>query len=215
VITRLPVVALVLLSVASAHAQSVRDHTRLAPEHRTTVTEAQAAELTLTVTSAAVQPLLIWVRTSGVIDAARRSLRAELPLADGSRIKAGQRVRAFSPESRARMYQGTVSDVVRGTAAVAFTVSLMGTALERTRYYVLEVVIDDGDVLSVPNEAIIETGGRTIVYVRENGGYVPRAVTPGVQGELFTQVLDGLKEGEQVVTIGSFFIDAEHKLKGP
>jgi hypothetical protein len=36
----------------------------------------------------------------------------------------------------------------------------------------------------------------------------------GVQGELFTQVLNGLQEGEQVVTIGSFFIDAEHKLKG-
>jgi hypothetical protein len=31
---------------------------------------------------------------------------------------------------------------------------------------------------------------------------------------LFTQVIDGLKSGEQVVTIGSFFIDAEHKLKG-
>ena len=35
-----------------------------------------------------------------------------------------------------------------------------------------------------------------------------------MQGELFTQVLDGLKPGEQVVTIGSFFIDADHKLKG-
>ena len=31
---------------------------------------------------------------------------------------------------------------------------------------------------------------------------------------MFTQVLDGLESGEHVVTIGSFFIDAEHKLKG-
>jgi len=54
-----------------------------------------------------------------------------------------------------------------------------------------------------------------VVYVLQPGGaYAPREVSTGVQGELFTQVTDGLKAGEQVVTIGSFFIDAEHKLKG-
>ena len=35
----------------------------------------------------------------------------------------------------------------------------------------------------------------------------------GIQGELYTQVLDGLSDGDQVVTLGSFFIDAEQKLK--
>jgi Cu(I)/Ag(I) efflux system membrane fusion protein len=76
-------------------------------------------------------------------------------------------------------------------------------------------VWEDGDFLSVPNEAIIDTGGRTVVYVQDAaGGYLPREIKPGVQGELFTHVLEGLKPGEQVVTIGSFFIDAEHKLKG-
>lgn len=33
----------------------------------------------------------------------------------------------------------------------------MATALEASRYYVLEVVTEDGDFLSVPSEAIIET----------------------------------------------------------
>ena len=36
----------------------------------------------------------------------------------------------------------------------------------------------------------------------------------GVQGELYTQVLGGLQPGEQVVTFGSFFVDADYKLKG-
>jgi hypothetical protein len=35
-----------------------------------------------------------------------------------------------------------------------------------------------------------------------------------VQGELFTEVVAGLTPGEKVVTFGSFFIDAEHTLKG-
>jgi multidrug efflux pump subunit AcrA (membrane-fusion protein) len=76
-------------------------------------------------------------------------------------------------------------------------------------------VTEDGEHLSVPNEAIIETGSTRLVYVQESPGhYLPREITPGVQGELYTQVIEGVKAGEQVVTFGSFFIDAEHKLKG-
>jgi hypothetical protein len=43
---------------------------------------------------------------------------------------------------------------------------------------------------------------------------VPKEVHTGIQGELYTQVLEGLQANTPVVTFGSFFIDAEHKLKG-
>jgi len=46
------------------------------------------------------------------------------------------------------------------------------------------------------------------------GQYEPTPVQTGVQGELYTQVTGGLKDGDQVVTFGSFFIDSEYKLKG-
>jgi hypothetical protein len=39
-------------------------------------------------------------------------------------------------------------------------------------------------------------------------------MTGGLQGELYTEVTSGVREGEQVVTFGSFFIDSEFKLKG-
>ena len=66
----------------------------------------------------------------------------------------------------------------------------------------------------MPNEAILESGGTSTVYVQQpDHQYLPRNIKVGVQGELFTQVLDGLTAGQQVVTIGSFFIDAEHRLK--
>ena len=65
-----------------------------------------------------------------------------------------------------------------------------------------------------PNEAIIEEGDKHIVYVQQDGEYVPKQVQTGTQGELYTQVLAGLKANTPVVTFGSFFIDAEHKLKG-
>ncbi|MGH6691005.1 MAG: hypothetical protein ACREF4_10040, partial [Gammaproteobacteria bacterium] len=81
--------------------------------------------------------------------------------------------------------------------------------------YVLEIVTEEVEHLSVPNEAIIETGGRRVVYVKDAAGsYLQREIDTGLQGELFTEVTGGVKSGDQVVTFGSFFIDADYKLKG-
>jgi len=94
-------------------------------------------------------------------------------------------------------------------------VSLAAAAHTDDRFYVMEVVVERGPFLSIPNEAIIEEGDRHIVYVEQQPGqYVAREIHTGIQGELLTQVLDGVKEADQVVTFGSFFIDAEQKLKG-
>jgi hypothetical protein len=199
----------------SVSAQSVRDHTRLTPNRSTEVTEAQATDLTLTLTEASIRPIQIWVRTAGLVDDARKVVTAEIPADQGTRLRVGQRVRAFSPEARTRMYQAFVSQIVPDGTSVTVKATLMGQTVEKGRHYILEIVTEDGEFLSIPNEAIIETGGRKLVYVLEpGGGYTPRDVQLGVQGELFTQVLDGLKSGDQVVTIGSFFIDADQKLKG-
>jgi hypothetical protein len=205
----------VALHPGATRGQSVRDHTRPTPNRSTGVTESQAAELTLTLTEASVRPIQIWVRTAGVIDDAGKTVTALATVDLAARVKTGQRVRAFSPESRSRMVQATVSRVARQGDRVAVTATLAARALEASRYYILEIVTEDHEYLSVPNEALIETGGRQVVYVHQpDGTYAPREVTVGVRGELFTQVLTGLKPGERVVTIGSFFIDAEHRLKG-
>ena len=138
-----------------------------------------------------------------------------MPAAEGALVRVGQRVRAFPPESRSRMYQARVSQVAPRGDRTLVSATLVGTGASGSARYILEIVTERGEFLSVPNEALIETGGTRVVYVLQPGGaYAPREVSTGVQGELFTQVTDGLKAGEQVVTIGSFFIDAEHKLKG-
>ena len=207
---------LLFVGLLPASAQSVRDHVRITPDRSTTVSEKQATELTLTVTEASVRPIQIWVRTAGVIDASKKSVTAVLPRHEAALVKAGQRVRAFSPESRSRMYQATVSRVAAQEGRTSVTATLNGQAFETSSRYVLEIVAEGGEFLSVPNEAILETGGTQMVYVQQAGGtYIPRGIKAGMRGELFTQVLEGLTAGEQVVTIGSFFIDAEHKLRNP
>jgi hypothetical protein len=205
----------VLIAATGAAAQSVRDHTRLKPDGSTVVTESQASELTLTLTEAAVRPIQIWVRTAGAVDTTRRTVVAFVPSGESAFVKIGQRVRAFSVESRSSMYLARIARIEQRGNGAMVTAEMAAPGHQDSARYVLEIVTERGDFLSVPNEAIIETDGKQMVYVQEQQGrYVPREIQLGIQGELYTQVLSGLKHGEPVVTFGSFFIDAEHKLKG-
>ena len=113
------------------------------------------------------------------------------------------------------MYQARVTRVVPRSGGVTIEVSLASPARQDSMRYVMEIVTERGPFLSVPNEAIIEEGDKHIVYVQQSPGqFRPQEIHTGIQGELYTQVVDGVEEGAQIVTIGSFFVDAEHKLKG-
>ncbi len=71
-----------------------------------------------------------------------------------------------------------------------------------------------GEVLSVPLSAILDSGKRQIAFVdRGNGKFEPREVRLGERGEQYVEVVDGLKEGERVVTSANFLIDAESNLR--
>jgi hypothetical protein len=209
-------ITVLVVTAFGAMAQSVRDHVRLKPDGSTPVTESQATELTLTLTDATVRPIQIRVRTAGLFDEPRRTVAAVVSVAEGGFVKVGQLVWAFPPESRSSMSQARISKVEQRADGVLVSATLSGPGFPGSVRYVLEIITERGDLLSVPNEAIIESNGKQVVYVQEQQGrYVPREIQVGVQGELYTEVLSGLKSGEQVVTFGSFFIDAEHKLKGP
>ena len=208
-------VLLLILIGSPAFAQSIRDRIRLSKDQQTPITDAQANELTLTLNDAAVRPIQMWVRTAGTIDPTGRTITARLSREDASHVKVGQRVRAFPPESRSSMFQAKITQVTAQGERVSVSAALSGPAHAGSPRYILEIVTEPLEFLSVPNEAIIEADGKYVVYVEaEKGRYEPRAIEPGLQGELYTQVLTGLKAGEQVVTFGSFFIDANHKLKG-
>src|ERR1044071_5505732 len=93
-------------------------------------------------------------------------------------------------------------------SGIAMEVTLAASGRADTTLYVLEVVGGQGPYLGVPNEAIIEEGDKHIVYVQQDGEYVAKEVHTGIQGELYTQILEGLTPNTPVVTFGSFFIDA-------
>jgi hypothetical protein len=181
----------------------------------TTVDQSQAEAVTLTLSTVSARPVQNWIRTAGTIDSSGKLLEAVVSGADSSLVKTGQRVRAFPPSSKSSMYQAFVTRVIPRSDGSTVQAVLASTGRQNTALYVMEIVVERGPFLSVPNEAIIEEGARHVVYVQKSAGqYVPQEIHTGIQGELYTQVLDGVKDGDEVVTFGSFFIDAEHKLKG-
>jgi hypothetical protein len=184
----------------------------------TTVDRAQAEAVTLTLSTASTRPIQNWIRTAGTIDRTGRLLEAVVTGPDASLLRTGQRVRAFPPSSKSSMYQAIVTRVAArsdGGGSAVVQAQLASSGREDAPLYVMEIVVERGPYLSVPNEAIIEEGDRHVVYVQKQAGqYAPQEIRTGIQGELYTQVLAGVNDGDEVVTFGSFFIDAEHKLKG-
>jgi hypothetical protein len=79
-------------------------------------------------------------------------------------------------------------------------------------------MLERGEVLAVPESSVIDTGSQKIVYRQaEPGVYEGTEVSLGPKmtnpdGAVFYPVLHGLQEGDQVVSSGSFLVDAETRL---
>jgi Cu(I)/Ag(I) efflux system membrane fusion protein len=69
------------------------------------------------------------------------------------------------------------------------------------------------DILAIPRSAVLDTGTRKIVYVAKgNGEFEGRQVQLGIPGNDYYPVLAGLKEGELIVSQGSFLIDSQTRI---
>lgn len=222
-------IALTLTATLLLEAQNVRERTRPGTttdpararyrlpgneKPATAVSDTQATDVTLTLNEVAVRPIQVWVRTAGRLGKDRKTVSVYVPAHEAPFVKVGQRVRAFPPESKSSMFQAWVTKLTPRPDGAMVDVTLSGMGRENTSNYVTEIVTERGEFLSIPNEAIIEEGSRRVVYVqKEAGQYLPVAIETGIQGELYTAVTQGLKQGEQVVSFGSFFVDSEYKLK--
>jgi len=69
-------------------------------------------------------------------------------------------------------------------------------------------------VTAVPASAVIDSGTRQVVLVAKGEGrFEPRAVKLGRRGDGRVEIVEGLMNGEEVVTSATFLIDAESNLQ--
>lgn len=116
--------------------------------------------------------------------------------------------------------EGTVTyvypevDVATRTAKARVEVVNEDFALKPGMYAQAKLTKDLGEALLVPNDAVIETGVRELVFVRVGEArFEPREVTLGPRVSDGRVVRRGVSEGEEVVVRASFLIDAESRLQ--
>ncbi|EKD38141.1 MAG: Efflux transporter, RND family, MFP subunit, partial [uncultured bacterium] len=100
------------------------------------------------------------------------------------------------------------------TAKARFTIANPGGELKPQMYSDVEIFIDLGEKLAIPESAVINTGNRRLVYVDTGGAFEPREVTTGIKAEGMIEVTEGITAGDKVAVEANFLIDSEARLKG-
>lgn len=136
-------------------------------------------------------------------------------------IKTGQTAKISLSYFPGREFSSTIDYVYPSlagetrTAKVRFTIANPGGQLKPQMFTNVEVKINLGNKLAIPESAVIDTGIRQIVYVDKGEGYFePREVMLGLKAEGMVEVLKGIKAGEKVASSGNFLINSEAQLKG-
>ena len=77
----------------------------------------------------------------------------------------------------------------------------------------VHIHVDMGEQLSISEGAVLNTGLQQTVFLSKgNGIFEPRKVKLGNPIGNYFPVIEGLKEGEEIVSSGNFLIDSESKL---
>jgi Cu(I)/Ag(I) efflux system membrane fusion protein len=116
-------------------------------------------------------------------------------------------------------FRGTVSYIYPSlntearTVRVRMDLSNSGLKLKPGMFGTVTVQIDAAEMLVVPKEAVLDTGLRQLVFMdRGEGAYAPYPVKLGRRNQDSVEVLEGIKEGDRIVTSANFLLDAESKL---
>ncbi|MFH1305757.1 MAG: efflux RND transporter periplasmic adaptor subunit [Candidatus Omnitrophota bacterium] len=150
-------------------------------------------------------------------------------------VKGGEKVEVTASSLPGEIFHGVISSLNPvldpKTRSVIFRAEIDNPELTLKPEMYVDVVIEsvykapDGEdsVLAVPKNAVLDTGRRKVVWVNAGDGrYEGRKVRLGPlavadsegKTDNFYPVLEGLREGEPVVTKANFLIDSQSQLSG-
>lgn len=144
-----------------------------------------------------------------------------------SQLKVGQKITVTTNAYSSKEFEATISFIDPSLNTQSRTVSVRATlnnkeGLFKPGMFVTSKVqmsksSEKQSNISIPASAVLWTGNRSLVYVKTNPSepiFEMREVGLGAkQGDMYI-ILDGLKNGEEVVTNGTFTVDAAAQLQG-
>jgi multidrug efflux pump subunit AcrA (membrane-fusion protein) len=144
---------------------------------------------------------------------------AEVPGQDASYLRSGASASiVLRDEGRrlpARLADALPQSDLGGTS-VGFRLEVdnAGGVLRPGTVVDVELPIPMPSAITVPVDAVVDSGTRTRVYVESGQDvFAPRDVRVGWRSSDRVQILEGLTAGEQVVATATFLIDSESRLR--
>jgi Cu(I)/Ag(I) efflux system membrane fusion protein len=154
-----------------------------------------------------------------IADLSRIWVLAEVPEANIPGIRVGTPAQLDFPASgrqpfaaRVDFLYPTLTDRTR-TLRVRFSAANPTGALRPGLYGTAAFASTGQRVITVPRDAVVDTGVQQHVFVATGDRFEPRAVTLGVQLADRVEIRSGLSEGERIVAAGVFLLDSESRLR--
>jgi len=155
-----------------------------------------------------------------IVDLSRVWVLADVYEYELPRLKLGQSAAMTLAYWPGRSWSGRISyiypavDPKTRTVKVRFDVANPEHALKADMYTDVTIAIEPHAALTVPEDAVLETGTRRLVFVAAAGGQLePREVTTGERAGGFYEVKRGLAAGERVALGAAFLLDSESRLQ--
>ncbi|WP_341633386.1 efflux RND transporter periplasmic adaptor subunit [Sphingomonas agri] len=145
---------------------------------------------------------------------------ADVPEASLGSIRVGQPAEITFPAYPGDTRRGVVDYIFPSltaqsrTAQVRITLPNPGGRLKQGMFANVNMQGAGGIATVVPSEALIDTGRRQVVIVKRSGRFIPQEVRVGRDSDQWTEIVAGLRPGEDVVASGQFLIDSEASLQG-
>ncbi len=154
-----------------------------------------------------------------IADLSRVWILADLFENESEYLRPGRSVKV-SPFQQGRTFQATVSNILPQFDSTTRTLKVRlesdnpGYVLKPDMFVDLELPVSLPPVITVPADAILDSGLRKTVFVERGGGsFEPREIETGRRIGGRVEVIKGLTPGEKIVLSGNFLIDSESRLE--
>jgi Cu(I)/Ag(I) efflux system membrane fusion protein len=144
----------------------------------------------------------------------------EVPEAQAAVLREGQRAEVRVQSVAGKAFEGKIDYIYpelnpqARTAKARITLANPGQALKPGMFANVLLASAARTAITVPSEAVIQTGTRTVVIVQDGEQFRVATVKLGAEAGGRSEIASGLKDGERVVASGQFLIDSEASLRG-
>jgi cobalt-zinc-cadmium efflux system membrane fusion protein len=146
-----------------------------------------------------------------IMDPSVLCIHADIYERDIAKIRIGQEVEATVPAYPGETFKGKISfisDVLNEetrTITVRSEVENREYKLKPGMFVNINILLNhQSKTLVLPLEAVLDEGDDHIVFLKVDGKYIPRIIKTGIRNNGLVEVLAGVEEGAEVVTIGNF-----------